>query len=142
MKHDREDVLMVPYIKVLCFFARSAYRGSQDKTKRGPFFKKKPLLSDRKTAVINKMHSNSVKAYGKKCCYFLDPSEVKFLTHFGHLFKHVRLNHLALMLDVNHWPNCKAILAYGLMSVPCVCLTLTFWLIFAYKFWNLLCNDD
>ena len=44
------------------------------------------------------------------------------------------------------WPDCGTILAYRLMlSVhpsicPSVCLTSTFWLTFALKFWNFLCN--
>ena len=39
------------------------------------------------------------------------------------------------------WPDCKAILAYGLMISICLSVRLsTFWLTFAFKFWNLLCN--
>ena len=47
-----------------------------------------PLLqgtssSDRMATTTNQMDSNDLEACGKKCCYFLFHSEVKFLTRFG-----------------------------------------------------------
>ena len=45
----------------------------------------------------------------------------------------------------NFWPDCKAIPAYELMMSVCLSIhpsvhLSTFWLTFAFKFWNLLCN--
>ena len=50
-----------------------------------------PLLletsfSDWKATATNQMHSNDLESCGKKCCYFLFHSEVKFLTRFQRFF--------------------------------------------------------
>ena len=37
---------------------------------------------DREATATNQMHSNDLEAFGKKCCYFLFHSKVKFLTSF------------------------------------------------------------
>ena len=50
-----------------------------------------PLLqrtsSDWKVTATNRMHSNDLQASGKKCCFFLFYSEVKFLTRFNVFFE-------------------------------------------------------
>ena len=83
MKLGRDEVLMVPY-KCCCFSARSAQGRIQGGAKIG---QGGPLLqetssSDRKATATNQMDSNDLEACGKKCCYFLFHSEVKFLTRF------------------------------------------------------------
>ena len=40
------------------------------------------IKSDRKATETNRLHSNDLEACGKKCCYFMFHSEVKFLTRF------------------------------------------------------------
>ena len=83
MKHGRDEVLMVPY-KCCCFSARSAQGWIQGGAKIGHGG---PLLqetssSDRKATGTNRMHSNDLKACGKKCCYFWFHSEVKIFDAF------------------------------------------------------------
>ena len=78
MKLGRDEVLMVPY-KCCCFSARSAQGRIQSGAKIGHW---DPLQetssSDRKATATNQMDSNDLEACGKKCCYFLFHSEVKF----------------------------------------------------------------
>ena len=48
---------------------------------RGPLLQE-TSSSDQKATATNQMHSNDLEACGKKYCYFLFHSEVKFLTRF------------------------------------------------------------
>ena len=83
MKLGRDEVLMVPY-KCCCFSARSAKGRIQGGAKighRGPLLKK-TSSSDRRATATNQMYSSDLEACGKKCCYFLFHSKIKFLTHF------------------------------------------------------------
>ena len=87
MKLGRDEVFMVPY-KCCCFSARSAqgliqggakigHRGSPSSTN---------FFSDMKAAATNGMHSNYLHACAMKYFYFWFHSDVKFFTHFRHLF--------------------------------------------------------
>ena len=83
MKLGMDEVLKVPY-KCCCFSARSVQGRIQGGAKIGHGG---PLLqetssSDRKATATNRMHSSDLETCGKKCCYFLFHSEVKFLTRF------------------------------------------------------------
>ena len=87
MKLGRDEVLMVPY-KCCCFLARSAQgriQGGANIGHGGPLLYETSSL-DRKATATNQMHSNDLEACGKKCCYFLINSEVKFLTRFDVFF--------------------------------------------------------
>ena len=81
IKLGRDEVLMVPY-KCCCFSARSDQGWIQGGPKighEGPLLQETSSL-DRKATGTNQMHSNDLEACGKKCCYILFHSEVKFLT--------------------------------------------------------------
>ena len=83
MKLGRDEVLMVPY-KCCCFSARSAQGRIQGGAKigyGGPLLQE-TSFPDQKATATNQMDSNDLEACGKKCCYFLFHSEVKFLTRF------------------------------------------------------------
>ena len=83
MKLGMNEVLKVPY-KCCCFSARSAQGRIQGGAKighGGPLLQK-TSSSDRKATATNRMPSNDLEAFGKKCYYFLFHSEVKFLTRF------------------------------------------------------------
>ena len=62
-------------------------RAGQNRSQGGP------LLQETSSSATNWMDSNDLEACGKKCCYFLFHSEVKFLTRFWRLFG---LRHFAL----------------------------------------------
>ena len=83
MKLGMDEVLKVPY-KCCCFSARSVEGRIQGGAKIGHGG---PLLQEtsssvRKATATNRMHSSDLETCGKKCCYFLFHSEVKFLTRF------------------------------------------------------------
>ena len=83
MKLGMDEVLKAPF-KCCCFSARSAQGRIQGGTKighGGPFLQG-TSSSDRKATATNRMHSNYLETFGKKCCYFWFHSEVKFLTRF------------------------------------------------------------
>ena len=87
MKLVRDEVLIFPY-ECCCFSARSAkgrIKGGAKIGHRGSLLQENSS-SDRKTTATNQMHSNYLEACGKKCCYFLFHSEVKFLTRFDVFF--------------------------------------------------------
>ena len=87
MKLGRYEVIMVPY-KCCCFLARSAKGRIQGGAKighGGPLLQESSS-SDRKATATNQMDNNDLEACGKKFCYFLFHSEVKFLTRFWRLF--------------------------------------------------------
>ena len=87
MKLGRDEVLMVPY-KCCCISARSAqgrFQGGAKIGHGGPLLQE-TSSSDRKATATNQMDSNDLEACGKKCCYFLFHSEVKFFTRFWRLF--------------------------------------------------------
>ena len=76
-------------LQVLLFSVRSAQgqirqiQGGAELGHRGsPSSKNFFFDSDLKVTATNRMHSNDLEAYGKKCCYFWFHSEVKFLTRF------------------------------------------------------------
>ena len=69
-----DEVLMVPY-KCCCFSARCIQGG-------GGSLLQRTSPSDLKATASNRMHSSDLESCGKKCCYFLFHSEVKFLTCF------------------------------------------------------------
>ena len=76
-------------LQVLLFFWQDPSRADpgrgQNRSWGVPFFRKL-LPSDRKATGTNRMHSSDLETCGKKCCYFLFHSEVKFLTRFWRLF--------------------------------------------------------
>ena len=79
MNHGRDEVLMVPY-KCCWLSVRSAQGRIQGGAKigqRGSLLQESSS-SDRKATATNQMVSNDLESCGKKCCYFLFHSEVKF----------------------------------------------------------------
>ena len=87
MKLGMHEVVIVPY-KCCCFSVRSAPWLIQGGTKicHGGLLLQETSSSDQKATATNRMHSNDIKAYGIKYCYFWFHSKVKFLTRFQHLF--------------------------------------------------------
>ena len=86
-KLGRDEVLMVPY-KCCCFSARSVQGRIQGGAKighGGPLLQR-TSASVWKATATNRMYSNDLEAFGKKCCYFWFHSQVKFLTRFWRLF--------------------------------------------------------
>ena len=72
-------------LQVLLFFGQirpGADTGRGQNRSRGPLLQRTSSL-DWKATATNRMHSNDLKACGKKCCYFCFHSEVKFLTRFS-----------------------------------------------------------
>ena len=59
---------------------RGGSRAGQNMS-RGPLLQESSS-SDRKATATNRMHSNDLETYAKKCCYCWFHSEVKFLTRF------------------------------------------------------------
>ena len=81
-----DEVLKVSYM-CCCFSARSALGRIQDWAKLGhgcPYLKR--TFSDWKATATNQMHSSDLEAFGKKCCYFLFHSEVKFFWRVFYVF--------------------------------------------------------
>ena len=72
MKLGKDEVLMVPY-ECCSFSARTAegrIQGGEKIGHGGPLLQE-TSSSDRKATVTNRINSNDLEAYGKKCCYFL-----------------------------------------------------------------------
>ena len=82
-KLGRDKVLMTPHI-CIDFWAKSAQGWIQGRAKigqGGPLIQR-TSSSDWKATATNRIHSNYLEAFGKKCCYFWFHWEVKFLTCF------------------------------------------------------------
>ena len=72
----------------------------------------------------------------------LDPSAQSYRVH---RYFSAYMRKISSYIHNTFWPDCKAIPAYGLMMSVCPSVSLsvslsTFWLTFAFIFWNLLCN--
>ena len=89
-------------LQVLLFFGYIRPGADQGRAKighGGPSLKK-TSSSDRNTTATNRRHSNTLKAYGKKCCYFWFHSEDKFFTRYDNFFDLVILPYLnAISID-------------------------------------------
>ena len=84
-KLGRDKVVMTPHI-CIDFWSKSAQGWIQGRAKighgGGSPSPKKFFFSDWKATARNRMHSNYLEAFGKKCCYFWFHSEAKFLTRY------------------------------------------------------------
>ena len=82
-KFGRDKVLMTARI-CIDFWAKSAQGWIQGMAKighGGPLLQR-TSSSDWKATATNRMYSNYLEAFWKKCCYFWFHSEVKFLMRF------------------------------------------------------------
>ena len=79
----RDKILMTPHI-CIDVLAKSAQEPIQGRAIIGQWEAPSPknFFFRRKASATNWMHSNYQEAFGKKCCYFLFHSEVKFLMRF------------------------------------------------------------